>query len=74
LLLLFELYSRPFTVSLFSSHVAEEVVRILVGGIALVLAVPLTTAIGAFFALAANTEAGAATDRRLSALRGRFAR
>jgi uncharacterized membrane protein len=74
LLLLFELYSRPFTVSLFSSHVAEEVVRILVGGIALVLAVPLTTAIGAFFALAAGTEAGAATDRRLSALRGRFAR
>jgi uncharacterized membrane protein len=74
LLLLFELYSRPFTVSLLSAHVAEEVVRILVGGIALVLAVPLTTAIGAFFALAAGTEAGAATDRRLSALRGRFAR
>jgi uncharacterized membrane protein len=74
LLLLFELYSRPFTVSLFSSHVAEEVVRILVGGIALVLAVPLTTAVGAFFALAADTEAGAATDRRMSALRARFAR
>jgi uncharacterized membrane protein len=73
LLLLFELYSRPFSVSLFSSSVAEEVIRTLVGAIALVLAVPLTTAIGAFFALAAGTEAGVATDRRISALRARFA-
>jgi uncharacterized membrane protein len=74
LLLLFELYRRPVLVSLFSSSVAEEVVRTLVGAIALVLAVPLTTAIGAFFALAAGTEAGAATERRVSALRARFAR
>jgi uncharacterized membrane protein len=74
LLLIFELYSRPFTVTLFSSSVAEEVVRILVGAIALVLAVPLTTAIGAFFALAAGTEASVATDRRMTALRARFAR
>jgi uncharacterized membrane protein len=73
LLLLFELYRRPVLVSLFSSSVAEEVVRTLVGAIALVLAVPLTTAIGAFFALAAATEAGAATERRMSALRARFA-
>jgi uncharacterized membrane protein len=73
LLLLFELYRRPVLVSLFSSSVAEEVVRTLVGAIALVLAVPLTTAIGAFFALAAGTEAGAATERRMSALRARFA-
>ena len=40
-------------VSLFSSAVAEEVIRTLVGAIALVLAVPLTTAVGAFFATAA---------------------
>jgi uncharacterized membrane protein len=74
LLLLFELYPRPFTVSLFSSSVAEEVVRTLVGAIALVLAVPVTTAVGAFFAKAADTEAGAATERRMTALRARFAR
>lgn len=74
LLLLFELYSRPVTVSLVSSAVAEEVIRTLVGAIALVLAVPLTTAVGAFFAKAASTEAGAATDRRMTALRARFAR
>ena len=74
LLLLFELYSRPFTVSLLSSAVAEEVVRTLVGAIALVLAVPLTTAVGAFFAKAADTGAGTATDRRMTALRARLAR
>jgi uncharacterized membrane protein len=74
LLLIFELYHRPVTVSLFSASVAEEVVRVLVGAIALVLAVPLTTAIGAFFALAAASEAGAGADRRMSALRARFAR
>ena len=74
LLLLFELYSRPFTVSLFSSAVAEEVIRTLVAAIALVLAVPVTTAVGAFFAKAAGTEAGVATDRRMTALRARFAR
>jgi uncharacterized membrane protein len=74
LLLLFELYSRPFLVSLFSSVVAEEVIRTLVGAIALVLAVPLTTAVGAFFAKAAGTEAGAATERGMTALRTRFAR
>jgi uncharacterized membrane protein len=74
LLLLFDLYSRPVTVSLFSSPVAEEVIRILVGAIALVLAVPLTTAVGAFFAVAAGGQAGAATERRMAALRSRFAR
>src|SRR4051812_6539542 len=74
LLLLFELYSRPFTVSLFSSAVAEEVIRILVGAIALVLAVPLTTAVGALVAKAADAEVGAATDRRMTALRARFVR
>jgi uncharacterized membrane protein len=74
LLLIFQLYSRPFTVSLFSSAVAEEVVRTLVGAIALVLAVPLTTAVGAFFAKAADAGAGTATDRRMTALRARLAR
>jgi uncharacterized membrane protein len=74
LLLLFELYSQPFLVTLFSSAVAEEVIRTLVGAIALVLAVPLTTAVGAFFAKAAGTEAGVATERRMTALRTRFAR
>jgi uncharacterized membrane protein len=74
LLLIFELYTRPVSVSLFSSAVAEEVVRTLVGAIALVLAVPLTTVIGAFFATAASSEVGEATDRRMTALRARFAR
>ena len=74
LLLLFELYSQPPLVTLFSSAVAEEVIRTLVAAIALVLAVPVTTAVGAFFAKAAGTEAGAATDRRMTALRARFAR
>ena len=41
---------------------------------ALVLAVPLTTVIGAFFATAAASEVGEATDRRMTALRTRFAR
>jgi len=74
LLLIFELYTRPVSVSLFSSAVAEEVIRTLVGAIALVLAVPLTTVIGAFFATAASSEVGEATDRRMTALRARFAR
>jgi uncharacterized membrane protein len=74
LLLLFELYSQPFLVTLFSSAVAEEVIRTLVAAIALVLAVPLTTVIGAFFATVAATEVGVATDRRMTALRLRFAR
>ena len=74
LLLIFELYSQPPLVTLFSSAVAEEVIRTLVAAIALVLAVPVTTASGAFFAKAAGTEAGAATDRRMTALRARFAR
>ena len=37
------------------------------------VAVPVTTAAGAFFAKAANTEAGAATERRMTALKARFA-
>ena len=74
LLLLFELYDRPFWTVLTSSSLAEEVIRTLVGAIALVLAVPVTTAVGAFFAKAAGTSAGEATERRVTALRSRLAR
>ena len=74
LLLLFELYQQPVWTTLTSSVLAEEVIRTLVGAIALVLAVPVTTAAGAFFAKAAGTEAGAVPERRLAALRSRFAR
>jgi uncharacterized membrane protein len=73
-LLLFEIYHQPFWTILTSSAVAEEVIRTLVGSIALVLAVPVTTAVGAFFATAAGTEAGGAPERGLAALRARFAR
>jgi uncharacterized membrane protein len=74
LLLLFELYDQPWDVVLTSSALAEEVIRTLVGAIALVLAVPVTTAVGSFFAKAAATSAGEATERRVTALRTRFAR
>jgi uncharacterized membrane protein len=74
LLLLFDLYSQPAGTIVTSSAMAEEVIRTLVGSIALVLAVPVTTAAGAFFATAAGTAAGAAPERRVSALRARFAR
>jgi uncharacterized membrane protein len=50
LLLLFEIYERPFWTVLTGSEVGEEVIRTLVGGIALVLAVPVTTLIGALVA------------------------
>ena len=73
LLLLFELYAQPAWVVI-TSALAEEVVRTLVGSIALVLAVPVTTAVGAFFATAAGTSIGAAPERRVAALRARFAR
>ena len=72
-LLIFELSSRPLWTTV-TSALAEEVVRTLVGAIALVLAVPVTTAAGAFFAKAAGTGAGAATERRMTALKARFAR
>ena len=73
-LLIFELSPQPLWVTVTSSALAEEVIRTLAAAIALVLAVPVTTAAGAFFAKVADTEAGAATDRRMSALRARFAR
>jgi uncharacterized membrane protein len=74
LLLLFEVYSQPIGTIITSSALAEEVIRTMVGAIALVLAVPVTTAAGAFFAKAADTSAGAVTERRMTALRARFAR
>ena len=74
LLLIFELSDRSLWTIVTSSDLAEEVIRTLVGAIALVLAVPVTTAAGAFFANAADTAAGAATDRRMTSLRARFAR
>ena len=74
ILLLFELYQQPFSVVLASSALAEEVIRTMVGAIALVLAVPVTTAVGAFFAKAADTKAGAVPEQRMTALRARFAR
>jgi uncharacterized membrane protein len=74
LLLLFEVYPTPVWTIVTSSAVAEEVIRTLVAAIALVLAVPVTTAAGAFFAKAADTQAGEATERRMTALRARFAR
>jgi uncharacterized membrane protein len=74
LLLLFELSPQPLWTTVTSSAVAEEVIRTLVGAIGLVLAVPVTTAAGAFFAKAADTQAGTATERRMTALRTRIAR
>jgi uncharacterized membrane protein len=74
LLILFDLYPQPWSVTLTSSALAEEVIRTLVGSIALVLAVPVTTVVGAFFATAASTAAGAAPERRIAALRERIAR
>ncbi|WP_409331546.1 YibE/F family protein [Trujillonella humicola] len=77
LLLLFEIYAQPAGVTLTSSALAEEVIRTLVGGIALVLAVPVTTAVGAFFATASGTETVPMQDespRGPAALRTRFAR
>ncbi len=49
LLLLFEVYERPTWLVLNSEIVIEEVVRMLVGSIALVLAVPLTTGLAAWY-------------------------
>lgn len=45
-LLLLEIYQRPFVDTVTGEAIAEEVVRTLVGSIGLVLAVPVTTAVG----------------------------
>ena len=49
LLLLFHIYERPLWVTLNSEIILEEIIRILVGSIALILAVPITTAIAAWY-------------------------
>jgi uncharacterized membrane protein len=48
-LLLFIIYQRPFLVVLNTEAIAEEIVRTLVGSIALMCAVPITTALAAYF-------------------------
>lgn len=48
LLLLFEIYKRPTWVTLNSEIIVEEVVRMLSGSVALVLAVPITTTLAAW--------------------------
>ena len=71
LLLLFEIYRQPAGAVITGSLVAEEVVRTLVGGIALVLAVPVTTAVGAFVVRAASTPVGESDDRAPTAQRAK---
>jgi uncharacterized membrane protein len=74
LLLLFDLYSQPAGTIVTGSAMAEEVIRTLVGSIALVLAVPVTTAVGAFFATASGTAAGVVAEERQSSPRARSTR
>lgn len=59
LLLLFEIAGQPFGTVITGSAVGEELIRILVGGIALVLAVPVTTAVAAVVASASGTRTAA---------------
>jgi hypothetical protein len=70
LLLLFDISRQPAGAVLTGSLVAEEVIRALVGGIALVLAVPVTTVIGAFVARASGPERAG----RFAGLRAKVAR
>lgn len=55
-LLLFTIYQRPFLVVLNTETIAEEIVRTLVGSIALMCAVPITTALAAYFLSARSTD------------------
>lgn len=48
-LLLFTIYERPFWVVMNTEVIAEEVIRTLVGSIALMCAVPITTVLAAYF-------------------------
>jgi uncharacterized membrane protein len=54
-LMLIEVYATPFGTALNSGAVAQEVVGILVGGIGLILSIPLTTAIAAAIVSRADT-------------------
>lgn len=49
LLLLFTIYPRPLWVILNGETIAEEIVRTVVGSVALVLAVPISTMLAAYF-------------------------
>ncbi len=49
LILLFQIYEQPTWIILNSEILAEEILRMLIGSIALVLAVPLTTALAAWY-------------------------
>lgn len=64
LLLLFNLSGRPFGSLITGSAVSEELIRILVGAIALVLAVPVTTAVAAALAAAAGSRTERGTPPR----------
>ncbi|MCC9067142.1 YibE/F family protein [Arthrobacter cryoconiti] len=59
-LLLVSLYDRPLLDALTSSELAEEVVRILVGSIGLVLAIPVTTAVAVAVVKATGKQEAAA--------------
>ena len=59
LLLLISLYQRPFLTSITGGELAEEVVRTLVGSISLVLAIPITTAVGVSVVKAVGTRTDA---------------
>lgn len=48
LLLLFSIYQKPFWTTLNSEIIAEEVIRMLVGSVALIFAVPIVTVLAAF--------------------------
>lgn len=56
-LVLIDLYQRPLVATLTGEALAEEVVSTLVGAIGLVLAVPLTTAVGVVLVTAAGRRA-----------------
>jgi uncharacterized membrane protein len=73
LVLLVEISGEPLSTLLTGSAVAELLIRTLVGAVALVLAVPVTTAVGILVTTAAGTEAGAVPERTMTALLGRFA-
>jgi uncharacterized membrane protein len=64
LLLLFDIYQRPAWVVLTGEQVGTEVIRTLVGSIALVLAVPVTTVVGALLTAAASSAVPAAPAGR----------
>jgi uncharacterized membrane protein len=57
-LLLIQLYGRPLGQVLTSGEIAEEVARTLVGGIGLVLAIPLTTLLAAVVAASGHVMPG----------------